>query len=126
MISCTIETPPPLSALTKNARGKGRVKTDRYKDWIKANEWIVALAAKDGRAIVGPYALTVRVSKPDNRPRDITNIEKAISDLLVRVGAVRDDSDCQRFSIEWSVDVDGTFLLVMPTQLVPVRKKARA
>lgn len=126
MISFTIDTPPPLSALTRNARKVGRAKTPRYTAWIKANEWIVALAAKDGRAITGPYALTVRVAKPDNRARDITNLEKAVSDLLVRVGAVRDDSDCQRFLIEWSEDVDGTFVLVMPTKLVPVRKRASA
>lgn len=126
MISFTVSMPPSANNLFANKAGGGRHKTKAYEAWISENEWLVKMATQDGRKIAGPYSLTIRIGKPDNRKRDIANCEKALSDLLVSVGAVRDDSDCQRCLIEWSEDVDGAFVLVVPTQPVPVRKKARA
>ena len=129
-MSCTISLPPPLSATTRNVkprpdvRSYGRVKTSRYNRWIADNVDLVALAAKEGRGVHGPYALHLRLGKPDYRRRDLANLEKAISDLLVRCGAVRDDSDCQRLTMEWTSDLDGVFLTVVPTRLVPARTKA--
>lgn len=125
MISFTVSMPPSVNALTRNVPGVGRVKASVYKKWVKANEWIVALAAKDGRKITGPYALIIQIGKPDNRPRDIGNLEKAVSDLLVSIGAVRDDSDCQRIQIGWSEHHDDCFVQVIETQPVPVRKRSR-
>jgi crossover junction endodeoxyribonuclease RusA len=126
MISFTVSMPPSTNNLYANKPGGGRFKTKAYAEWIAANEYLVALAAKDGRKIAGPYALVVSIGKPDKRKRDIANCLKALEDLLVSVGAVRDDSDCQRIKIEWSEHVDDCFVQVMETQPVPVRQRKAA
>ncbi|MDR7037375.1 Holliday junction resolvase RusA-like endonuclease [Methylobacterium sp. BE186] len=126
MISFTCTLPPPVNNLYRNVPRVGRVKMPRYKAWIAENEWLVQIACQDGRRLEGPYALTIKVGKPDNRKRDIDGLLKPICDLLVRVGAVRDDSDCQRVEIQWVSDREGCFVLALPTQPVPAVRKVAA
>lgn len=122
MISFTVSMPPTANNLFLNVRGKGRVKTPEYRAWIETNGWVIKTAMVTGK-IAGPYALRVQVGKPDNRRRDISNLIKALEDLLVSTGAVRDDSDCQRIEIGWSEHHDDCFATVIETQPVPVRKR---
>lgn len=126
MISFTVSMPPSVNALTRNVEGVGRVKSSEYKRWIKENEWLVKMASDEGRRITGPYSLTIKIGKPDNRKRDLLNLEKALGDLLVSAGAVRDDSDCQRCLIEWSSEHEGAFVSAAPTQPVPPVSKRSA
>lgn len=119
MISFTVSLPPSANNLFRNVPRVGRVKMPEYKAWEKANEWLVTLACNDGRKIDGPFALTVKVGKPDRRRRDLDNILKPTLDLLVRCGGVKDDSDCQRIEASWSDQHEGVFVLVLPTQPVP-------
>jgi len=51
--------------------------------------------------VSGPYKLTILAVKPDKRRRDLGNLEKAISDILVSVGIVEDDSLCEWLEIKW-------------------------
>lgn len=125
MICFTVALPPTANNLFFSVPGRGRVKSTAYRKWIEEASWVAKLAIKAKR-ITGPYALSVQIGKPDNRKRDIGNLEKPISDLLVSIGAVSDDSDCQRIEIEWSANVDGAFVRVMETKAVPVRKIAKA
>lgn len=123
MICFTVAIPPAANNLFASIPGKGRIKTVAYKAWIREASWVAKLAIKAKR-IDGPYALCIQIGKPDNRKRDIGNLEKPISDLLVSIGAVNDDSDCQRIEMEWSANVDGAFVRVMETKAVPTRKTA--
>ncbi|KQP53058.1 RusA family crossover junction endodeoxyribonuclease [Methylobacterium sp. Leaf106] len=125
MICFTVAIPPSTNNLFFSVSGKGRRKTDAYKAWIKEASIVAKLAIRAKR-IDGPYALNIQIGKPDNRRRDLGNLEKALSDLLVSVGAVSDDSACQRIEMEWSPNVDGAFVRVMETKAVPTRKTAIA
>ncbi|GJD41339.1 RusA family crossover junction endodeoxyribonuclease [Methylobacterium bullatum] len=125
MICFTVAIPPSTNNLFFSVPGRGRVKSDAYKAWIKEASIVAKLAIRAKR-IDGPYALCIQIGKPDNRKRDIGNLEKPISDLLVSIGAVNDDGDCQRIEMEWSPNVDGAFVRVMETKAVPTRKTALA
>ncbi|RCL00927.1 MAG: hypothetical protein JSC189_001020 [Candidatus Tokpelaia sp. JSC189] len=46
---------------------------------------------------------------------DIGNYEKAISDLLVSHGVVRDDSDCCSLMMKWHDAMDGAGMVSSPT-----------
>lgn len=73
-------------ALGKSLRGRGR--TVRYQTWLRAagNE---INRQKPGR-IAGWYDLTIEIA--ETAKLDLGNVEKALSDLLVRHGIVDDDA----------------------------------
>ena len=89
--------PPSVNGLTANAK-KGRIRTAAYAAWyIQASANI-----KDShRAGFGPYSLSICLRRPDGRRRDLGNLEKAISDLLVAHGVVQDDSLAERITVQW-------------------------
>jgi crossover junction endodeoxyribonuclease RusA len=62
--------------------------------------WQLAGQAK-GKKVEGPYKLTILAVKPDKRKRDLGNLEKAISDILVSQGIVEDDSLCEWIVARW-------------------------
>lgn len=53
-----------------------------------------------------PVQVTYRFGKPDKRNRDLFNLEKAVSDLLVEHGILADDSLIHRGIVEWA-DITG-------------------
>ena len=102
----TIPRPPSVNALYKNVPGKGRVKTKEYRQWIKEAGWI--LKAQGFTPMTGWVAMSVRVVKPDRRKRDLMNIEKALSDLLVSTGVIEDDRLITVAKFAWtSADLEG-------------------
>jgi len=82
--------------------GRGRVKTDKYKDWLIKAGLIVNSQLKTNDRIEGPYGLRLRAYRPDKRRRDLSNLLKATEDLLVALGVVEDDSLCQSIEAEWA------------------------
>ena len=97
MIRIVLPYPPSVNGLTSNAP-KGRAKTDDYRLWLQK----AGLCVKDShRAGFGPYCLHIAVRKPDKRRRDLGNIEKAVSDLLVAHGVVKDDCLAQSITLQW-------------------------
>lgn len=105
--------PPATNNLFKNLRNGGRAKTKRYADWAKQAGWQVK-AQKPPR-IEGPFSLDIVVDRPDKRKRDISNLIKALEDVLVDTGVVEDDSHCQEISIRWSETEDGPLILIHAT-----------
>lgn len=99
MIRLKIPNPPSVNALFRNVPGKGRVKTKRYLTWIQAAGWAIK-EQKPGK-VEGPYCLWLYCGKPDNRRRDLANLEKAVSDLLVSHGVIKDDSHCVELHLYW-------------------------
>lgn len=53
------------------------------------------------RSIKGRYALHIVIHPPDNRKRDLCNLEKVCSDFAESVGIIENDSLCRRMVIEY-------------------------
>lgn len=91
--------PPPLSACFKNAAKRGRVKTDRYKAWIA--EALDAVRASKPPYFDSPVMVEYFFRRPDRRPRDLGNLEKATSDILVTAEVLKDDSLIADMRLAW-------------------------
>ena len=61
------------------------------------------LRSQTKSSVSGAYKLTIFVVKPDKRRRDLGNIEKAVSDILVTMKIVEDDSLCDWLVIRWAL-----------------------
>jgi crossover junction endodeoxyribonuclease RusA len=62
--------------------------------------WQIAAQIK-GRKHLGPYKLTILAVRPDKRKRDLGNLEKGISDILVSQNVIEDDNLCEWLEIRW-------------------------
>jgi crossover junction endodeoxyribonuclease RusA len=97
MIRIELPYPPTTNNLFINA-GKRRVKSQPYKAWFE----LASISIKDAhRQRIGAYSISICCRRPDKRRRDIANLEKAVSDLLVQHGVVQDDSLCERLTMQW-------------------------
>ncbi len=54
-----------------------------------------------GRKHLGAYKLTILAIRPDKRKRDLGNLEKAVSDILVSQNIIEDDSFCEWLEVKW-------------------------
>lgn len=107
----TLPYPPSTNGLFFNAH-KGRVKTNHYKVWLKAaGEEILA---QGRRRVHGPASIAILVGRPDKRKRDISNLIKAIEDLLVSMQVIDDDSNVERVSAQWAGDPGSCIVLIQP------------
>jgi Holliday junction resolvase RusA-like endonuclease len=75
-------------------------RSPKYVAWRKQALWNVQVQAK-GRRIIGPYKLTVLVVRPDKRKRDLDNLFKAASDVLVEIGVIEGDHLCEWLEARW-------------------------
>jgi crossover junction endodeoxyribonuclease RusA len=69
-------------------------------EWRKLAMWQIAGQVR-GRKHLGPYKLTILAVRPDKRKRDLGNLEKGVSDILVSQNIVEDDSMCEWLEIKW-------------------------
>ena len=94
-VSFALPFPPSVNGLFA---GKARrYASPAYKAWKAA-----ARPHVPAGLIAGPYTLDLNFDRPDRRARDLGNLEKAVSDLIVERGLVIDDSCCQRITLAWS------------------------
>lgn len=106
-----LHLPYPPSANKLWTRSKyGMRKTDAYNAWL-------TLAASEARkqkpqAIEGPYHLSIQIVRPDLRRRDLDNIIKPTSDLLVCVGVIEDDCYCEMITARWVTRGEGLYVRV--------------
>ena len=112
--------PPPWSAWYNNARGRGRVKTKLYIAWQhscakellgtgligEANMFQHPFQApwESQAAIIGEVKAEYIFRRPDKRRRDLGNLEKAVSDTLVKYGVIEDDSLIVDLRLRWGGD----------------------
>jgi Holliday junction resolvase RusA-like endonuclease len=68
---------------------------------------VAILAARRLEPLSGALAVEVEVHPPDNRRRDINNVQKALLDALQHGGAYADDSQVVRLSIIKCPPVEG-------------------
>ena len=59
------------------------------------------MGAQESFSINVPVKVKYVFGKPDRRRRDVANLEKAVSDLLVSQGVLGDDSLIQSCTVEW-------------------------
>jgi len=73
--------------------------------------WLLEAGAEVRRQkpakINGKYAITITAARPDNRKRDLGNLEKSVSDLLQSCGVIRDDCDAEMILLRWAKSGDG-------------------
>lgn len=108
--------PPSVNGLYANIPRRGRVKTSRYRAW--ALEAGLRLNVQRPKFMPGFVRMTIRAVRPDNRRRDLANLEKAVSDLLVDHKVIEDDSLIESLSMEW-VSSDMTGISVTLTSIIP-------
>lgn len=95
----SMDYPPSANRIWRYTGGRA-LKSAEYRSWIEAMVWAVRMQREP--CISGSYALHVSVVRPDKRRRDIDNLLKPISDVLVAAGVVEDDSLAQSITIEWA------------------------
>ena len=106
--------PPSTNNLFINV-AKGRIPSARYADWKQDAGW--ALKAQRPKSIKGPVVLRYQFQEgQDRRKRDIGNLEKASTDLLVEHGVIEaDDNTIVRgISMFWSKHITGARVEIIP------------
>ena len=98
MIVLTLPMAPSVNRLWRIANKK-MYRSPEYKAWLDEAGWMVKQQTKS--TIDGEYALHIRAQR-SNRRRDLDNLIKATSDLLVGLGIVEDDSQCVALAAEWA------------------------
>ena len=98
MIRLELPLAPSANAIFRS--GRGRVyKTNIYKQWLEECSWMIKTQTKE--SVPRDYILQVVAKRPDKRRRDLDNLLKATSDLLVRTRIVSDDNFCRAIVAEW-------------------------
>jgi crossover junction endodeoxyribonuclease RusA len=99
MLRLTMPFPPQANHIFTVARGR-KIMASKYRLWrdLAASE---LLLSKPGK-VHGPFAITIRLDRPDRRKRDIDNLAKGLLDSLTLAGVIEDDSLCQRLVMEWT------------------------
>jgi Holliday junction resolvase RusA-like endonuclease len=94
---------PSVNACYANVRGKGRVRTQRYKQWATAAGWDM-----NGHGSVdGPFTVTITVDRRKRHPlADCDNFIKPTVDLLQTHGVITNDRLCESVTCRWG-DAEG-------------------
>ena len=96
--------PISLNSIYNNVKGRGRVKTKEYTQWINAVLWeLKAQNRSNMPAVTGYFGIDISFCRSMTRA-DIDNLCKPIIDCLVKAGIVPDDRKLERLSIEKSTD----------------------
>lgn len=85
-----IPTPPSVNNLYANVRGRGRIKSERYRVWRNAAAWAMRLDGNKPRSwetISGPVSVEIICGGR----ADVDNRSKAALDLLVEMKVIGDD-----------------------------------
>lgn len=106
--------PPSTNHLFANA-GKGRIKSEGYRRWIKGAQG--AILEQGRKRQPGPVSLSLALVRPDNRKRDLSNAIKSVEDLLVGMGVIEDDSLVQRLSVQWVPSGAPCTVLIQPAEM---------
>lgn len=91
----TLPMPPSANNLFVNRKGRlrgGRAKGIDYKLWLDSAGWEIKLQAGAFEPPYFPGVVAIDIACGLNRRSDLDNRLKALLDLLVRQGIVRDDN----------------------------------
>lgn len=117
-MNVVLTLPFPVSVNAMFADGKTRRhKSQRYCDWLLEAGY--TLNAQKPPKIIGPYHITYAFQEgQDRRERDAFNLEKGVTDLLVKHGVVQGDSNkyLRKGSVEWDHTVIGVRITITPLE----------
>jgi Holliday junction resolvase RusA-like endonuclease len=85
---------PPSVNTAYNNSSRGRVKNQLYKNWIAEADLYLITSGQQKllNKIKPPYAVIYEISKYNKVKRDCANYEKLLSDYLVRINVLEEDS----------------------------------
>lgn len=131
MILLNLPRPPSVNSLYRNVRGKGRVRTERYKTWLRAagNE----LIGQSQNHMAGPVEVFMWLGRDINkdgsssrRRIDLDNFAKATLDLLTKHHLIDDDAFVEEIRLRWTTDIKPRRMQVnvQPAAVIAQRKAA--
>jgi len=91
---------PSTNRLWRVGKGGRMYRAPEYVAWLEEAGWMIKEQTKN--QISGAYVLHISATKPDRRKRDLDNLLKSTSDLLVKMKIVEDDSECRGIAAEWA------------------------
>lgn len=106
-ITLTLPFPPSVNNLFIN-KGRKRIRSPKYRAWAEEAGW--TLNAQSPRCVPGPVTLLYEFQEgQDKRKRDIGNLEKAVTDLLVAHLVIWGDDNriVRAIDLRWSTEVVG-------------------
>ena len=95
-----MDFPPSVNRLWRTSKNGLMYRSKEYTDWRKKTAWELSIQAKF-KQVSGAYKITVKAVRPDKRRRDLDNLIKSISDVLVAAGVIEDDSLCEHLVMMW-------------------------
>jgi Holliday junction resolvase RusA-like endonuclease len=104
----TLPLPPSTNALFLNVPGRGRVRTPQYREWSETAGWQIRTQLGSKKLpIPAPVAIEIRTGLP-KRPRDLGNLEKALTDCLVDYGVIGGDDNkhVTGLDLAWSAEIE--------------------
>lgn len=104
MLEVELPYPPSINHYWRHFRGRTLISREGRR--FRSNV-VAILAALQLQPLVGALEVEVDVHPPDNRRRDIDNVQKALLDALQHGGAYADDSQIVRLSICKCSPVEG-------------------
>lgn len=113
MSTFILPMPPSSNSLWANSKSGGRFRTQKYEDWIHEAGW--ELKRQRPSKVAGPVQLLYEFQEAtDRRKRDLGNLEKATTDLLVSHGIIEaDDNTIVRgIRLKWDAEVEGVRVTV--------------
>ena len=113
MVTLTLpKIPPSVNNLFINV-GKRRIVSQRYDEWRQLAGW--ELQRQRPEKVTGPVRLSYEFGEPDRRKRDLGNLEKAATDLLVAHGVIEadDNSVVREIRLTWA-PVEGVRITIEP------------
>jgi Holliday junction resolvase RusA-like endonuclease len=109
-----LHLPFPVSVNAMWSDGKTRRhKSQRYADWLLEAGY--ALNRQKPPSVPGKVALLYEVQEGrDNRRRDLVNLEKGCTDLLVKHGIIEADHDLilREVRMIWNRDIEGVRITI--------------
>lgn len=104
--------PPSVNALFFNRKQGGRACTPAYDAWKTDAGW--RLKAQHPAPVVGPVTLSYEVE--DGCKKDLGNLEKPLTDLLVTHRLIADDKPAivRGIWLAWSDIVEGVRVTIRP------------
>lgn len=103
-VAFSMPTPPSVNHVFANVKGKGRVKTSLYDDFVLRG--IAAIRMQRVKSIHG-YVVAVFGVERMSLTADIDNRLKAMIDTIVKAGVIKDDRLITAIAISWLPKANG-------------------
>lgn len=104
-----IDLPFPVSVNHVWRFGKKKAyRSKRYMMWLQEahGNWLIQKPHLGDYKIKGHYSLSILLNPPDNRNRDLGNLEKILSDFAQSAGIIENDHLCRRLVIEYGSRIE--------------------